>query len=287
MRSNFPLALGSGMIGGLMLLTIPMSGHARAVSKATALAVALDWAHMAGTAIWIGGLVFLWAVVLLVQGGEDEKPEFLSKLVSRFSRMARICVLVLLVTGIYSAWLHIPSWRAFMSTDYGVALLIKLFMVILILLIAAVNWRRVLPALAGFSQQPETYRKWAGRFRSLIKAETLLGIAVLVAVAVLTSLPPATAVAMAGPVDLSKRNEDITVNLKLDSVKVGTVHSVVTLQDSTGRTIADATWTSGFRASCSELSLELPCQWRAPAFRRFCAIHLLIPMFSVFPPALR
>ena len=239
-RSNFPLALGSGVIGGLMLVTIPMSGHARAVSKATALAVAIDWAHLAGTAIWIGGLVFMWAVVLIVQGSQDEKPEFLSKLVSRFSRVARICVLVLLVTGIYSAWLHIPSWRAFVSTAYGVALLIKLFLVILILLIAAVNWRRVLPALAGFSQQPETYRKWAGHFRSLIKTETVLGIAILVAVAVLTSLPPATAVAMAGPVDLSKRNEEITVNLKLDSVKVGTVHSVVTLQDSTGRTIADA-----------------------------------------------
>jgi hypothetical protein len=121
-----------------------------------------------------------------------------------------------------------------------VALLIKLFLVSLILLIAAVNWRRVLPALAGFSRQPETYHKWAGRFRSLIKIETVLGIAVLVAVAFLTSLPPATAVEMTGPVDFSRRNEDITVNLKLDSVKVGTVQSVVTLQDSAGRTIADA-----------------------------------------------
>jgi copper transport protein len=239
-RSSIPLALGSGVMSGLILLTIPMNGHARAVSQATALAVGCDWAHLGVTAIWIGGLVFLWAVVLVVQHGQDEKPEFLSKLVSRFSRMARICVLVLLVTGIYSAWLHIPSWRAFVSTDYGVALLIKLFLVILILLIAAVNWRRVLPALAGFSLQPETYRKWAGRFRNLIRTESLLGVAILVAVAFLTSLPPATAVALAGPLDLSKRNEDMVVNLKLDSSRVGTVHSVVTLQDLTGRTISDA-----------------------------------------------
>ena len=239
-RSNKPFAVGSGIIGGLMLLTIPMSGHARAVSRATALAVAFDWAHLAGTAIWIGGLVYLWAVVLLVNGIENGTPEFLGNLVSRFSRMARICVLVLLVTGVYATWLHIPSWRAFVSTDYGVALLIKLFLVSLTLLIAAVNWRRVLPALAGFSQLPETYRMWARRFRTLIWNEAALGVAILVAVAVLTSLPPASAVAMAGPADLSKRNEDTIVNLRLDSVRVGTVHSVVNLQDSTGRTISDA-----------------------------------------------
>jgi copper transport protein len=154
--------------------------------------------------------------------------------------MARICVLVLLVTGIYAAWLHIPNWRAFVSTDYGVALLIKLFLVSLILLIGAVNWRRVLPALAGFALLPETYGKWAGRFRTLIRTETALGVAVLVAVAILTSLPPATVVAMAGPADLTKRNEDMIVNLRLDAVRVGTVHSVVKLQDLTGRTISDA-----------------------------------------------
>lgn len=256
-RSNIALVAGSGMMGGLMLLTIPMSGHARAVSQATALAVALDWAHMVGTAIWIGGLVFLWAVVLLVNGGEDDESEFLSSLVGRFSRMARICVLVLLVTGIYAAWLHIPSWRAFVSTDYGVALLIKLFLVSLILLIGAVNWRRVLPALRGFSLQPETYRMWAGRFRTLIKAETLLGVAVLVAVAVLTSLPPATAATMAGPIDLSKRNEDMVVNLKLDSSRVGTVHSVVTVQDSTGRTISDA---KGVTLFVRMLDMDMPLE---------------------------
>lgn len=256
-RSNIALAAGSGMTGGLVLLTIPMSGHARAVSQATVLAVGSDWAHLAGTAIWIGGLVFLWALVLLIKRGGNDESEFLGSLVRRFSRMARICVLVLLVTGTYAAWLHIPSWRAFVSTDYGVALLIKLFLVTLILLIAAVNWRRVLPALAGFSQQPEIYRKWAGRFRALIRNEAMLGVAVLLAAAVLTSLPPATAVAMAGPVNLSKHNEDMVVDLKLDSAKVGTIHSVVTLRDLTGRTITDAKGVTLFvRMLDMEMALE-------------------------------
>ena len=239
-RSNFTLGAVWGLFGSVMLLTIPMSGHARAVSRATALAVAFDWAHLAGTAIWIGGLVFLCGVVMLMESTDPDESEFLSHLVSRFSKMARICVLVLLITGIYAAWLHIPSWKSFVSTQYGLALLAKLILVAAMLLIAVVNWRRVLPALAGFSQQPDIYRKWAGRFRILITNEAALGIVVLLVVAILTSLPPATAVAMAGPIELTKSAEGTTVDLKLDSTKVGTAHSIVTLLDSTGKTISDA-----------------------------------------------
>jgi copper transport protein len=221
-RSNFMLGAVSGIFGSLMLLTIPMSGHARAVSRATAVAVTFDWAHLAGTAIWIGGLVFLGAVVRLMESTHRDESEFLSHLVSRFSKMARICVLVLLVTGIYAAWLHMPSWKSFVVTQYGWALLAKLILVAAILLIALVNWRRVLPALAGFSQQPAIYRRWADRFRILITNEAALGIILLVVVAILTSLPPATAVAMVGPIELTKSAEGTTVDLKLDSTRVGT-----------------------------------------------------------------
>jgi copper transport protein len=239
-REGIPFILGAGILGGIMLLTIPMSGHAQAVPHAVLLAVGSDWVHMAATTIWIGGLVFLAVVVLLAEGGEDDNKAMLSGLVARFSRVARICVLALLVTGVYAAWLHIPSWRALVSTDYGRVLLIKLILVGMILLIAAVNWRRVLPALTDFSRQVEIFHKWATRFRALVSAEAFLGIAVLASVALLTSLPPAVAVANVGPVVMSKQNQDMTVNLNLDSTRVGTVHMSVILRGSSGRTITDA-----------------------------------------------
>ena len=61
----------------------------------------------------------------------------------------------------------------------------------------------------------------------------------LVVVAILTSLPPATSVAMAGPIELTKPAEGATVDLKLDSTKVGTAHSIVTLRDNNGTIISD------------------------------------------------
>ena len=239
-RATLPFGIGSGIFGGLMMLTIPMSGHARAVQGATALAVGIDWAHIAGTTIWIGGLVFLWAIVLLLQKKQTEHIAFLSRLASRFSQMARMCVLVLLATGIYTAWVHMSGWHAFVNTDYGRALLGKLILVTLMLLLAAVNLRGVLPALARYSQAPKIAHEWAGRFPKLIGAETALGGAVLVGVAILTSLPPATAVASVGPVRFTQKTQDMRVTLSLDSNKLGPTHAFVTLQDSLGGPVKDA-----------------------------------------------
>lgn len=252
--SSSTLGATSGLLGSVALLTIPMSGHARAVSRATAVAVIFDWAHLASTVIWIGGLVYLCAVVMLVETAHP--AEFLSHLVGRFSKIARICVLVLLVTGVYAAWLHVPSWKSFVSTQYGLALLVKLILVMATLMIAWVNWRRVLPALAGFSQSPDIYRRWAGRFRILITNEAALGIVVLIVVAILTSLPPATAVAMAGPIELTKPAESMTVDLKLDSTKVGTAHSVVMLRDQAGKIISVKSVTLFARMLDMDMGLE-------------------------------
>ena len=263
-RSRVAIAVTAGVLGGVMLLTVPMSGHARAVSRGTALAVGFDWVHLAGTAIWIGGLVFLWAVVMRMKGAHTNEPLFLSQLVNRFSHVARICVLVLLITGLYAAWLHIPNWKSFVSTQYGVALLIKLVLVAAILMIALANWRRVLPALGKFTEETDLYYKWTGRFRWMLTNEVALGIVVLVVVAVLTNLPPATAVAQAGPVELTKLAEGVRVNLKLDSTKVGTAHCVVTLLDPAGKAVTD-TKSLGVFARMADMDMGLETIATTPA----------------------
>ncbi len=237
-RSRPLFAVGSAVLGGVILLTIPLTGHARATPPAF-WAVGGDWLHLVSTAVWIGGLVHCWAVVSLLDGG-SENMALLSMLTGRFSRIARVSVGVILATGIYNAWLHMPSWSAFLSTSYGKVLLTKAVLIVPILLIAAVNWRRVLPSLEGFSRDPNAARKWAGNFRRLIGAETMLGAVVLVLATSLTSLPPSATVSAAGPMTLSKRNGDITVGLKLEPNKVGTNQSVITLRDSGGRAVEGA-----------------------------------------------
>ena len=234
------LRIGSGSLAGLILLAIPMTGHARAVSQGTILAVGSDWVHLAGAVIWIGGLVHFLAVVWFVDKSGDDKAALWNNLAHRFSRVARICVLFLLVTGVYNSWLHMPTWISFVSTDYGRVLFAKLILLIPILFIAAVNLRRVLPALAAFAQHPDVARRWAGRFRKLVRGEAVLGLVILALVASLTSLPRAAAVAVSGPMSLSKRTGDTTIGLRLDPNKAGPNQAVILVQNSDGQTISEA-----------------------------------------------
>ena len=76
----------------------------------------------------------------------------------------------------------------------------------------------------------------------LLRLESALGVAILLAVAFLTGLPPATAFSAGGPVNLSQISKDagIRVNLALDSTQTGTRHAVVTLADAGGDHIGDA-----------------------------------------------
>jgi copper transport protein len=64
--------------------------------------VAADTAHLLAMAVWLAGLVLVFAGVLAV--GRDEPVADAMAVVSRFSRLAMAAVAVLVVTGILQAW---------------------------------------------------------------------------------------------------------------------------------------------------------------------------------------
>ncbi|MBI4478777.1 MAG: CopD family protein [Acidobacteria bacterium] len=228
------------LLAALLLATIAATGHARAVAKGTLLAQAADWIHLAATAIWIGGLVHFLLLLSPARQRDAQSIELLHWAAARFSQVAQCCVFALLPTGIYSSWLHVPSWSSFLSTDYGRVLSTKLGLVLLTLLVAYINWRRALPALNNYVKALENALRWGGRLRQLVQAEVVLGALIVALAAVLTNLPPAAAVAGGGPTDLRQRAGDYFVSLHLDPNKVGKNQALVTLQDTSGGNLSDA-----------------------------------------------
>jgi len=226
------------LLGALVLLTWPLSGHANAVARFTWLAVGMDWLHLAATSVWIGGLIHFVAVAGALRGDNSAPIELLGQVTRRFSRVAKASVAVLLGSGIYNAWLHLPSWAAFVTTSYGRVLLAKLIVAVLILSVAFVNLRRVLPALLSFRVRIDAARVWAGRFAQLLRGEAALGIAILALVAVLTSLPPASAVST-GPVNLMRRVSGDAITVSLAPNRVGPNTVTISLLDSSHRKITD------------------------------------------------
>ncbi len=126
-------------------LTTGLTGHAAAWGDLS-LSVLADWAHIAASAAWTGGLGAL-AFVALVQRSAWP-PAFLAEVARRFSRLAGLCLLAVVGSGAYNAWVQVGSWSALWSTAYGRVLIVKLLIVAGLVTLGAVNRYAIIPRLA-------------------------------------------------------------------------------------------------------------------------------------------
>jgi len=165
---------------GAVLLTFSLQSHG--ASLGSVLAIILGWVHLAAMCAWLGSLVPL---VLLITSSRDYErlPDFpdLRVLIHRFSAVALISVGTLIVTGLYSAWLHVKTLEALELTSYGRILIIKAIIVVLLTLLGAINLLVLSPKL------PEAVQ-W---LRHTTRTELILGALVLAAAGALTSVSPA------------------------------------------------------------------------------------------------
>jgi copper transport protein len=199
--------------GVVLVLTLPAtwSGTGHANAQLSVLSGAADAAHLAAMAVWLGGLALLALCVL-----PQESPP--ATAVTRFSRVAMVCVAVLVATGTYQAWRGIGSLDAVSGTAYGRLLVFKLAAVGLLVSLGAVSRsavrrRYLLPvvqaaarttaarAAAGRTTTPAGKRSGnrADRDRDLltrqqlrrsVRGELLIAVAVLGLTAVLVATPP-------------------------------------------------------------------------------------------------
>ena len=166
--------------------------HAQAATgivagAATGAATGADWLHLLMTAIWLGGLIQL-AAVLPVLGREPQATGAVDRLIARFSNVARLAVAVIVVTGLYAAWLQVGSLDALLTTLYGQLLVVKLMLIVPLVGIAAFNLivtRRGLRAGGAI---------WTQHLRRLVGVELALALLVLLAVAGMTAIAPAQSV---------------------------------------------------------------------------------------------
>ncbi len=171
--------------GALLLAGITLTSHAVGSGP---IAVIADWLHLAAAALWIGGLGAFVTILRLTP--PTDRAALARGLVSRVSTVAGIGLGVLALTGVYSAWLHLPSLQAFLVTLYGRTLLVKLLLFLPLVGLGAFNRFVMRPRLTKASV-PRSIGPAVGRFVRIVGTELTLGGAILLAVAVLTIVPPA------------------------------------------------------------------------------------------------
>ncbi|WP_407147869.1 copper homeostasis membrane protein CopD [Bradyrhizobium sp. ORS 86] len=178
------LLAATGLAGSLA-----WTGHAGAsVGAAGYLHLTADALHTVAAAAWIGGLVSL--ITLLATSRIREDVSVVRHAIERFSTMGMICVAIILFTGIVNGVILVGSFYGLVATEYGRLLMLKIAMFAVMLAFAAANRFRLTPQLASTGKEQS-----AAALHRLIRnsaIETALGLGILVIVALLGTLHPAT-----------------------------------------------------------------------------------------------
>jgi copper transport protein len=174
--------LGLGFVSGLSF-----SGHSSAEGGSSWKSELADWAHLSAACLWIGGLIQLVVVVWPLMP-EARRVAFLA-----FSRLATVCVGVLLLAGVYLSILRLPQLDDLWTTGYGQVLLLKIGLVSLAFAWGGLHKLVAVPAVARGSDGV------LGRLRGSLIGESMVGMAVLLVAAVLVNAEPPAQAAPAPP----------------------------------------------------------------------------------------
>jgi copper transport protein len=153
------------------------AGHAGAASPRTAEILA-QWVHVIAASVWVGGLAALLAGL---RGAPDEDK---AGAVRRFSTVAAFALAVVAATGVVRAFGQLHRWSDLWSSGYGVVVMVKIGLILVLVTLGAVNRYRNVPR-ADADLKP---------LRRVSRVEVVVGAVTLAAASVLASLaPPAPA----------------------------------------------------------------------------------------------
>ena len=138
----------------MLLLALTVSGTASAsghASDAGDLSVPeiVDWLHLLAVCFWGGGLMVLSLFVLpdLVTREGAVLP-LISRVASSFSGMAGIAVGVIAVSALYNLWYYVRFLEALWKTPYGLAVMAKIILFLVLICLGAYNRYVNVPLLA-------------------------------------------------------------------------------------------------------------------------------------------
>jgi copper transport protein len=264
-RSAWQL-LVPGLAGALVLGSFVLDGHQRSMEP-QALLVAADAVHLTAGAVWFAGLVLL-VPVLRRPAIEDERSagaapggamgaapgagpgvatgvatgtatgaaSDAARVVSRFSTVALVAAVAVLASGLAMSSVLVGAPGALVSTGYGRTLLLKVGAVGVVLLLAAVNRRRLVPAIERRDRDAGADAAWRA-LRRTVRAEALLVVMVLFVTGTLVSQRPAAVEAgLTGSLQTAAPlTDELTVDLVVDPNRAGrnTLHLYVV--EPTGR----------------------------------------------------
>lgn len=152
------------------------SSHAGAENPIAA-NLLIQWAHIVASGVWIGGLLVL---ILAVRG---QPSDIKGAAVRRFSTTAGIAIVVVALSGTFRAVIEIGSIGRLFSTSFGILVLVKVALFLVLAGLGAVN---------RFGNVPRASTVLRG-LRRVGSTEVVSGVAVVLVAAALVNVAPPVA----------------------------------------------------------------------------------------------
>ncbi len=224
------------LLGGaaLALAAPAVVGHTRSYQPVPLL-IASDIVHVTAGAVWLGGLVGLVLALRALAGRE----ELAATTLARFSTLAGGLLLAVAAAGTVLAWRILGSWSGFVDTGYGVLLLVKIGLALVVAGLGAWNRFRLLPqvrAAAGFAERERA----ADMVVRAVRVEAVVLVVVLAVTGFLVNRSPRPA-----PVEVppgrtgvqDARLADVEVFAVMSPRRAGPNTILVQLQDEAGEPV--------------------------------------------------
>lgn len=178
-RGGAAIRQAAPVLAALLIGVQAGSTHAASQFEGAALLASAEFLHMAGAAVWIGGIPYF-----LMALADVADPAARARVAARFSAMSVGAVAALLGGGALMAVSYVGAAPAMYGTSYGVMLTAKIVLLLGLLLLGGLNFL----AVRKLKHEP------AGpllRTRRFAETEIGVGLTVLFCAASLASLPPA------------------------------------------------------------------------------------------------
>ncbi len=211
-------------------------GHTRSYQPTGLLAVA-DVVHLLAGSVWLGGLVGLVLTLRALAGRE----RLAATTLARFSTLAAGLLVAVAAAGAVLGWRILGSWSGFVDTRYGVLLLVKIGLALVVAAIGGWNRFVVLPRVtgaAGFDDRTHT----AGTATRTLALEASVIVVLLGVTGVLVNQPPRPAPAEVAPAQSGVESQtvvgDLEVHAGLTPRRQGQNTLVLQVLDSAGEPVA-------------------------------------------------
>lgn len=185
------------LTAGALLVSVALTGHAQIETGWPGrIHRVADALHLAAAGLWLGALAPL-LYLLSARLPPAHSAKVAAERLVAFHNVGLVAVLVLVGTGLVNSWFLVGTPARLLDTAYGQVLLIKLALFAAMIALAAGNRLRHVPALRRQAEACGDAAAALSRLRRQVKAELILGVLVLLAVAVLGAIAPAAETAVA------------------------------------------------------------------------------------------